>query len=172
MIIKTCRKCKENKEIEMFYVHNRMADGRLNICIDCTKKRIAEREEKLRLNPEWLEKEKARGRDKYHRLGCKKPTYEMKKKAMEKYKQKYPEKYIARSFASNLKPTIKGNHLHHWSYNVEHAKDVIELSEVEHNTLHRFIIYDQERMMYRKLDGELLDTKELHFQYFNSININ
>ena len=39
-----------------------MSDGHLNICISCTKKRISEREKKLRENPEWVEKEKERGR--------------------------------------------------------------------------------------------------------------
>ena len=32
---------------------------------------------------------------------------------------------------------------------------------------HRFIMYDQERMMYRKLNGELLDTREKHLEYYN-----
>ena len=35
----------------------------------------------------------------------------------------------------------------------------------DHIKAHRFIIYDQERMMYRRLDGVLLDKKEKHFEY-------
>ena len=36
----------------------------------------------------------------------------------------------------------------------------------DHNTAHRFIIYDQERMMYRRIDTlELLDTKEKHYDF-------
>lgn len=66
---------------------------------------------------------------------------------------------------SRMKPQTKGNHLHHWSYNIEHAKDVIELSIKDHATAHRFMVYDQERKMYRKLTGELLDTKEGHENY-------
>ena len=60
------------------------------------------------------------------------------------------------------------NHLHHWSYNKEHALDVIELSIKEHNFLHRHMIYDAERFMYRRCDNnQLLDTKESHLEYFN-----
>jgi hypothetical protein len=52
---------------------------------------------------------------------------------------------------------------HHWSYNEEHFKDVIWLTKKEHMKGHRFIIYDQERKMYRRIDtNELLDTKEKH----------
>lgn len=58
---------------------------------------------------------------------------------------------------------------HHWSYNKEHAKDVIFLSKADHYKAHRFIIYDQERMMYRRCDTlELLDTKESHLEFIKS----
>jgi len=31
---------------------------------------------------------------------------------------------------------------------------------------HRFLVYDQERMMYRRYDtNELLDTKEIHLEF-------
>jgi hypothetical protein len=56
-------------------------------------------------------------------------------------------------------------HNHHWSYNEEHQIDVIDLSQKDHFKAHRFIIYDQERMMYRNLEGVLLDTKEKHLKY-------
>ena len=55
--------------------------------------------------------------------------------------------------------------IHHWSYNEEHYKDVIHLTKKEHSKAHRFIIYDQERMMYRNLEGILLETKERHLKY-------
>ena len=67
----------------------------------------------------------------------------------------------------DLNIVVKENHLHHWSYNKEHWKDCIELSEKEHNLAHRYMIYDQERMMYRDLDGILLDTKEAHLEYLS-----
>jgi len=67
---------------------------------------------------------------------------------------------------------------HHWSYNIEHAKDVIFLGSANHSYLHRFLIYDQERFMFRcvvsagdYIKGELLDTKERHIEYSNSLPI-
>ena len=115
----------------------------------------------------FIEKERDRGREKYYRLNYKnKKNTENKRKTIKSYTDKYPEKVIAKNKCSHLKASIKGNHLHHWSYNLEHAKDVIELSRKDHYKAHRFIIYDQERMMYRRCDTmELLDTKELHIEF-------
>ena len=81
---------------------------------------------------------------------------------------KYPEKYLARNKSQRL-PCKKGNHLHHWSYNEEHYKDVIELSVSDHALLHRNMIYDQERMMYRNINGILLDTKGSHIELLNKL---
>jgi len=65
---KTCRKCGKIKLAEEFYIHLQMSDGRLNICKDCVKQRVKERERRLSKDPDWLIKERTRGRDKYHRL--------------------------------------------------------------------------------------------------------
>lgn len=164
--MKKCNKCFLEKDPSDFY-------GAQGDCKSCTKKRVKKREEELRKNPEWVEKEKIRAREKYNRLGYKdkhKPTADEKKEIMRRYKEKYPEKILAKNVTSCLKPIIAGNELHHWSYNAEHRKDVIEMSVLDHNKIHRYIVYDQERMMYRRSDNnELLDTKEAHINYFNSL---
>ena len=98
-----------------------------------------------------------------------KPSKEVQHKRNLNYKNLYPEKCKARNKAQYLKKSFKENHLHHWSYNEEHYKDCIELDVKTHHLIHRFIVYDQERMMYRALDGLLLNTKELHLEYINKI---
>lgn len=142
-----------------FYFHN---------CKVCRNK---EKYNLLMCNSENYEKEKERHRDKYHRLDYKqkhKPTPEKKKEAMDKYKEKYPEKTKAKILSQRL-PCEKGNHLHHWSYNIKDAKDCIELSPKEHSLIHRFIDYDQSTFMYKDLKGNLLDTKEKHLSYISNV---
>ena len=43
--MKTCRTCNEKKPIEDYYKHKEMLDGRLHICKDCTRARIAKHRE-------------------------------------------------------------------------------------------------------------------------------
>ncbi len=138
-----------------------MSDGHINQCKECRKDEDRIKQQ----DPIWLEKERARGREKYRRLGCKKLSKEKRAEIMRRYVDKYPEKVIAKSAVGKMKPVIEGNELHHWSYNQSHYKDVIEVTIKEHGKLHRFIIYDQERRMYRTLEGELLDSRERHEDY-------
>ncbi len=156
-----------------FYKHFGMKDGRLGKCKICTKNDTKTRADQLSLDQNWIKEERSRHREKYHRLEYRekhRPTPEMKLKAMHKSRSKFPEKYKAKSAAQSIKIT-KGNNRHHWSYNNEHFKDIIELTVMQHNFIHRFLVYDQSYKMYRKIDTmELLDTKEKHLEYINTIN--
>jgi len=167
---KKCFKCDLVLPLPEFYKHPGMRDGHLNKCKKCTKNDSKNNDERLRKDPEWVFKEKKRGRDKYHRLEYRdkyKPTTERKREVIKKHQQKYPEKALATKYTEIFLTKLEGINLHHWSYNQEDWLDVIELKIKDHHFLHRYIIYDQERMMYRGLDGVLLDSKEKHFEYFN-----
>jgi len=170
--MKECIICGATKELSEFYKHKQMSGGRTNKCKSCTKRQVKERADKLSLDPEWATKEKERSRLKYHRLEYKNKYQQnpgAKKATMNRYKEKYPEKIAAKNKSSRLKAKIKGNHLHHWSYNEDHFKDVIELSVLDHNKIHRHTIYDQERKMYRTTEGVLLDTKEDYLAYSKQV---
>ena len=180
MITKVCFRCGKEKPLSQYYKHSQMSDGHLNKCKSCTKADSKKRHERIISTFEGLEKERARHREKYHRLGYRekhKPSKESKLITMNKYREKYPEKYTAKNKSQKIKK--EGFENHHWSYNEEHYKDVIFLTKEHHMFLHRFISYDQERMMYRCTRnigcfyaGDLLDTKKRHKEYFDLCLVN
>lgn len=161
--MKKCFKCGASKEMSEFYKHPATLDGYLNKCKKCTKADIKLNVEKNRTNVNWIESRKKSAR-KWQRqnVSNSKTTSETRRK----YIDKFPEKRRAMNASQRI---IKaGYHKHHWSYNDEHFKDVIWLTNREHNKAHRFIVYDQERKMYRRFDtNELLDTKEHHNDFIS-----
>jgi Ribonuclease G/E len=169
---KKCFKCGELKELDSFYKHSKMQDGHLNKCKKCTKLDTSKILAKKISTEEGLELERKRHREKYYRLNYKekhKPSSDSKKIYMKRYNERFPEKEIARRMSQHIKKE-PGMELHHWSYRYEDANDVISLKKEVHYFLHRFIVYDQERMMYRRFDtNELLSTREKHINYLDEL---
>jgi hypothetical protein len=126
-----------------------------------------------RQDPAWVEAENNRAREKYYRLEYRekhKPSPDQKKEAMSNYVDKYPEKQQAKNLSQRVKRIVKGNHLHHWSYQPEYVKDVIELAPADHATIHRFLVYDEILYMYRRIDNNaLLDSRAAHQEWVNEI---
>lgn len=84
------------------------------------------------------------------------------------YREKYPERYICYCLFRKAKlKTAKGFVLHHWSYQEKHATDVIQMPAKTHKTFHSLLTYDKETFMFRDLEGNLLDTKEKHLEFYN-----
>lgn len=169
--MRICNVCEIEKPLSEFYVNKQCVGGYQKRCKECSKKASKNQLSKIKADPDLYEKEQKRHRDKYHRLGYRekhKPTSDQKKKQIDKYKAIYPEKYIAKNCSYHLVKPFDNAEAHHWSYNEPHYKDVIWLSTKQHAKIHRFIIYDQERKMYRQHDtNELLDTKEAHEKFIH-----
>jgi len=168
---KECFKCNETKSLTEYYAHKQMDDGHLNKCKSCTKLDVKRYSALMSENPDWVIAERERNRLKYYRLGYvnNKPNKDVKRKSSASYNNKYPEKRRASDSARVVVKSNPSNQKHHWSYNKEHWQDVIELSVKDHNTIHRYMKYDQEFFMYRTNEGILLDTKLQHKGFIDRV---
>lgn len=157
-------KCGLEKPLTEFYKHKMTKDGHLNKCKACAKNDTKIQLEKINSTPEGLEKERARHRDKYKRLG-----YKEKQKIWDKNKPwKNTQVYKSLNREFNVK---KGFEIHHWNYNDSFLKDIFIMNIKEHRQAHRFLILDIENKIFKTLDGSFLITKKAHKQYLISKGI-
>ena len=155
-----CTLCEKEKSISEFYKNKVMPSGYANQCKECVKARSKVREEKLRQDPEWVEKEKVRAREKYKRL-----DYNDKQKKWDE-KRPWTKTSTYRNLNRDLKLT-KDQSIHHWNYNF--LKDVFILDKKLHRKLHVHIKIDEDTLCFRTCEGHLLDTRKKHSNYINKI---
>ena len=76
---KTCFQCHRTLSILNFYRHPKMADGHLGKCKECARKYASHSYRAKAGDAEWVERERCRGRDKYHRLYGNGPNWQSPK---------------------------------------------------------------------------------------------
>ena len=161
---KVCFRCEVNKPLTDYYKHKKMGDGHLNKCKSCTKSDAIKNHEKKSLSPEWVEKERARSREKYHRLNYKESQKEWNKK------RPWSSSGVYKNLSHKFK-TDKGTELHHWSYKDSNLEDVFVMETKQHRMSHKYLNIDIENMCFRDLENNLLITKDSHFKYLQSLGI-
>lgn len=152
---KRCFKCGQLLPLTEFYAHPEMADGHLNKCKSCTKKDVHKNYLINIEDDEYVEKERARGREKYKRL---------------KYNEREHKEYlrITRSVRKFFKRRFgklpKHIELHHWNYN--EPKNIIPLDKRIHSRLHKLITIDEKtRTFIVNATGEKLNTMKKHCNF-------
>jgi len=98
--MKQCKKCGKELELDQFYVQNKMLDGHLNVCKECTKARI--RDHRTRNIDKIQAYDRERGRSEKRRLALD----ERQKRQKEQDKTAYNEK---RRLYNSKREKIKNN---------------------------------------------------------------
>lgn len=165
--MKICKQCNIEKDEAEFYSCWSSRDGFGYVCKSCLSKNAkAKYHAKPKKIKTAIEKLHAQQQSCKSRMGI-----VNSESLIKKYCLLFPEKLLANREAQKIK-VPPGTERHHWSYNIDHILDIIPLTKLDHMTIHRYIVYDQERMMFRGVSGELLDTKEIHIQYISQFITN
>jgi len=159
MVTKICFKCQNVKDLNLFYKHSKMPDGRVNKCIECNKLDVKNNYKIKSKDLLFIEKERLRSIEKYHRL-----DYKNKQKKWDKDKP-WKSSSIYKGLRRKFKHVPSSHQLHHWNYNDSFLEDIIILERFNHRNAHNFIKLDLNKKIYFGLNNEILDTKEKHISY-------
>jgi hypothetical protein len=156
---KKCFKCGRILPLSEFYKHSQMGDGHLNKCKECTKKDVKERYDINSDNKEWMEKERERGRRKYHKL-------DYLHKFQDKTRMICPVNGNISRMLRRKGYETKGKEAHHWNYNFPFS--VILLSKKAHKRIHQHLSSPIEKVFYSD-GGMRIDTEEQAIFYYRNI---
>lgn len=159
MTTKKCFKCGRELPLSEFYKHPRMLDGHLNKCKDCAKDDVHKDYMRKSSDEQWMEKERARGRDKFRRLGYKyKPL---------KTRCDFPgNENICRMLKVRGYDT-KGKEAHHWNYNLPYS--VFLVSRRAHHRIHLATTISRADKFCYTNDGVKIETAEQAKSIYESI---
>jgi hypothetical protein len=158
---KVCFKCGRELPLSEFYRHPEMADGHLNKCKDCTKKDAKQVYDRKSKDESWFEKERERGREKFHRLGYKDKIWS------NKTRRDFHASGNVQRHLKNLGIDRHGKEAHHWNYN--NPKSVILLSPKAHHRIHKYVKANRDDKYLYTIDGVRLDTEEKTIKYYRNI---
>jgi len=164
---KVCFRCETEQPLSQFYKHKQMADGHLNKCKTCTKKDSGKREKENRENPEWVKKEQARAREKYHRLGYKDKQLEWDKNKPWTRSNIYKGLHL---FLKRKGLLSHGQVVHHWNYSEEHLRNVFIMSLEIHKKIHRHLDLDLKSKIFF-FKGIPLTNKNRHYAAIMDISL-
>lgn len=159
MATKKCFKCGRTLDLEEFYRHSSMADGHLNKCKECTRRDVKRNYDRKSQDEVWEEKERARGREKYKRLGYASKFRKMRSICPEE--ANLSKKLRLRGYKT------EGKEAHHWNYNKPNS--VFLISRRAHHRIHRHLQVNTEDKFCYTDDGVRLENVEQAASYFYSV---
>lgn len=170
---KVCFKCGRDLPLSEYYKHSRMADGHLNKCKECTKKDVHTKYVENAQDPSYVEKERARGRDKYKRLyGNFNPEIFDTRPKVRRF-----EMYSRTSMTRDTRRRVQARYpelvltpdicVHHWTYSRPYH--VYLVSKKTHTEIHHLTRYIIDCDCFADLTtGEMLDTVEKYSAWLDA----
>jgi hypothetical protein len=157
MEMKKCIKCGKILPLADFYKHPKMSDGHLNKCKCCVREKAKAYYGIKSADDTWMEKERARSREKAKRLGYKHLTT----------RKDFPgNENICRMLKVRGYDT-KGKEAHHWNYNLPYS--VFLLSRKAHHRIHNAVVMSREDKYCYTKDGTKIETAEQAKSIYESI---